>query len=244
MIVEPRGSSPSPIYGIVGSGRLARHVYRYLSLLDLEVRQWTRNDETDIGVALQDAPVVLLLISDGALPAFAEQHADFLSGRVAVHCSGSVTIPGIDGMHPLSTFGPELYDRDTYERIPFVCEAEGRSFHTAFPTLPNPHFTIPRAAKARYHAGAVLAGNASTALWLKFFEMLDEMGIPREAAHAYLEQTCRNLATVAPDAVLTGPIARRDAGTVRANLDALSGDPFAEVYRAFVRALAPDLTEE
>ena len=102
----------------------------------------------------------------------------------------------------------------------------------------------PRAAKARYHAGAVLAGNASTALWLKFFEMLDEMGIPREAAHAYLEQTCRNLATVAPDAVLTGPIARRDAGTVRANLDALSGDPFAEVYLAFVRALAPDLTEE
>jgi predicted short-subunit dehydrogenase-like oxidoreductase (DUF2520 family) len=216
----------------------------YLSLANLDVRRWTRRDGTDIDGALADARVVLLLISDGALPLFAEQHQEFLSGRVVVHCSGGMTVPGVTGMHPLCTFGPELYDRETYERIPFICDADGARFDAVFPTLPNSNYPIPQAVKARYHAGAVLAGNASTALWLKFFAMLEELDIPREAAQTYLEQTCRNLVTVAPEAVLTGPVARRDAATVRANLAALSGDPFADVYRAFVDALAPGLAEE
>ena len=37
---------------------------------------------------------------------------------------------------------------------------------------------------------------------------------------------------------LTGPLARGDAATIAANLTALEGDPFHEVYSAFARAYA------
>lgn len=35
---------------------------------------------------------------------------------------------------------------------------------------------------------------------------------------------------------LTGPLVRRDAETIAANLTALEGDPFHDIYAAFVRA--------
>jgi predicted short-subunit dehydrogenase-like oxidoreductase (DUF2520 family) len=233
-----------PVYGIVGDGRMARHAAHYLTLLGLPVRQWSRRSGTPLADALADATVMLVLITDAAIPGFVERHASFRAARTTVHFSGSLSLPGIAGMHPLSTFGPDLYDSRTYAAIPFICEAEGPSFPAVFPSLPNPHFTIPCASKPLYHAGAVLAGNISAALWLKFFAILERLDIPREAAYAYLERTCRNLVELAPEEMLTGPVARKDGDTVRDNLRALGGDPYEAVYRAFVAAVAPDLTRE
>ncbi len=223
---------------------MARHMSHYLSLLDLDVRRWARHANQELSTGLADASVVLVLITDGAIAGFAERHGSFLSDRMAVHFSGNVAVAGVAGMHPLCTFGPDLYDLATYTSVPFICEAEGPPFATAFPTLPNRSFVIPGDRKPLYHAAAVLAGNVSTALWLKFFQVLEELDIPRDAAHAYLERTCRNLIEVAPQDVLTGPVVRRDAQTIRENLRALSDDPYAAVYRAFVEALAPELARE
>ena len=155
---------------------MARHMSHYLSLVDLDVRRWSRRDGQDLHTALADADVVLILIRDGAIAEFTERHGSFLSDRTAVHFSGNDTVPGVAGVHPLCTFGPDLYDFDTYTSVPFICEAEGPPFAEVFPTLPNRSFVIPGDRKQLYHAAAVLAGNFSTALWLKLFQTLATIG--------------------------------------------------------------------
>ncbi|MES2963296.1 MAG: DUF2520 domain-containing protein [Bdellovibrionota bacterium] len=53
----------------------------------------------------------------------------------------------------------------------------------------------------------------------------------------YLERISKNLTDAKPnESVLTGPLARGDRSTIESNIDSLEGDPFADVYRAFVGA--------
>ncbi len=58
----------------------------------------------------------------------------------------------------------------------------------------------------------------------------------------FLRQVAANLEKT-PDTASTGPITRGDADTIRANLAALSGDPYHDIYAAFVKAIAPELLE-
>ena len=81
-----------------------------------------------------------------------------------------------------------------------------------------------------------MAGNFSTLLWLKLFDELERRyGMPASAAHPYLARVTANVIAEGRGA-LTGPLVRGDQGAIRANLDALEGDPFHVVYAAFVRA--------
>jgi predicted short-subunit dehydrogenase-like oxidoreductase (DUF2520 family) len=83
-----------------------------------------------------------------------------------------------------------------------------------------------------------MAGNFTTLLWRKLFDLLEQrLGIPADAAHPFLAQTAQNLMADSRRA-LTGPLARGDAATIAANLAALEGDPFAEIYSAFARGYA------
>ncbi|HUE89413.1 MAG TPA: DUF2520 domain-containing protein [Vicinamibacterales bacterium] len=71
---------------------------------------------------------------------------------------------------------------------------------------------------------------------MKLFEELqDRFRIPASAAHPYLMQMTANIVGNVRTA-LTGPLVRRDAETIAANLTALEGDPFHDIYAAFVRA--------
>ena len=80
----------------------------------------------------------------------------------------------------------------------------------------------------------MLAGNFTTLLWRKlFFELDCELGIAAQHALPYLESVTRGLAG---KSALSGPLSRGDHATVQRNLEALKGDPFEEVYRAFVSA--------
>jgi predicted short-subunit dehydrogenase-like oxidoreductase (DUF2520 family) len=222
-------------YGVVGRGRVATHITRYLQLESRPVRQWHRGQPSAPESALGGSEVVLLAISDDAMEPFLAAHPD-LSGATCLHFSGSRAVAGAHGFHPLMTFGPEPYDRDTYRAIPFVTERGGPAFSSVFPMLPNPAWAIDPAQKALYHALCVLAGNFPTLLWNKAFEMFEaRLGLPRTMLAPYLEQTLANTLASGGEA-LTGPLARGDRGTVERNLRALDGDAYADVYRAFARA--------
>jgi predicted short-subunit dehydrogenase-like oxidoreductase (DUF2520 family) len=68
------------------------------------------------------------------------------------------------------------------------------------------------------------------------FETLqNEFQIPAAAAYPYLQQQAENLIRDYKTA-LTGPLARGDRQTMEKNLAALGGDPFQEIYKAFVKA--------
>jgi 2-dehydropantoate 2-reductase len=222
--------------GIVGDGRVARHFLHYLNLLGLPSRTWSRRTSSvPPADALAPCGSVLLLIRDGEIDRFVERWPALHEHRL-VHFSGSLVTTAAEGVHPLMTFGYDLYDLAAYRSIPFICDSGGTPLHELLPGLPNPSFTIPAADRPYYHALCVMAGNFSALLWLKLFdELQDRFGIPADAAQPYLARTAANLMTD-PRRALTGPLARGDAGTIAANLRALEGDPFHAIYSAFARA--------
>jgi 2-dehydropantoate 2-reductase len=223
--------TPAP-YGIVGDGRVARHFAHYLGLLGLPCRQWSRRTPT---ADLDGCAVILLLVSDPAIEELAARYP----GQTCVHFSGSFLSERVHGMHPLMSFGRELYALEDYQRIPFVAE-DAELFRRLFPALPNPVHAIRREDKARYHALCAMAGNFTGFLWAKLFQDFPAaLGIPAEAAIPYLEQVCRNIAATPtePDRFLTGPIVRGDRAAVQKHLAALQGDAYRPIYEAFARAL-------
>jgi len=219
----------------VGDGRVARHFCRYFHLLGRPFLAWSRRTSTvPPPEALASCPTVLLLIRDEAIEPFVGAWPA-LRDRRLVHCSGGLVTPVAEAAHPLMTFGPELYDLDTYRTIPFVLDSGGTPFPQLLPGLPNPFFTIPAAERPCYHALCVMAGNFSSLLWLKLFEeMQTRFAMPASAAHPYLLRTMQNLLADGRRA-LTGPFSRGDDRTIAANLQSLAGDPFQAVYLAFAR---------
>jgi len=225
-----------PEYGIVGDGRAARHVRHYLALLGIPVRSWSRRDPgappPDV---LRSCSPVLLLIRDEAIVSFVEAWPA-LRGTRLVHFSGSLVTDVAEAAHPLMTFGEDVYDLQVYREMPFVLDTGRTPFAELLPGLPNHSFTIPASDRAYYHALCVMAGNFSTLLWQKLFrEFETRLRIPASAAHPYARQIIANL-LADPSRSLTGPLSRGDAHTIAANLGALDGDPFQDVYAAFVRA--------
>jgi predicted short-subunit dehydrogenase-like oxidoreductase (DUF2520 family) len=221
-----------PTYGLIGRGRVATHMARYLEFEALPFVNWHREMLSPPEAALASADTILLAISDGAIRPFLADHPE-LRHRPVVHFSGSLVIDGAHGLHPLMTFGPDLYDLETYRSIPFIEEKSGASFRELFPRLDNPSWPLEPDDKALYHALCVLAGNFTTLLWAKAFEDFERrLGLPPEALLPFMAQTCRNTSTTGRMA-LTGPLARGDMETVKRDLQALEGDPYARVYRAF-----------
>jgi predicted short-subunit dehydrogenase-like oxidoreductase (DUF2520 family) len=221
-------------YLLVGNGRLSRHLQHYLDLEAIPWRRWERSGGVPLEAAVADARAVLVLIPDDAIVALIEPHAA-PTGPPWVHCAGSLVTTLAVGLHPLMTFGDELYDLSTYRRIPFVGERGRTSFGSIFPELVNPHFEIDVEARPLYHALCAMAGNFTTLLWLKARDEFEaRLGLPGSVLHPYLERVTANLE--GSDSPLTGPLARGDRGTIESHLAALEGDPYHQVYRAFVAA--------
>jgi predicted short-subunit dehydrogenase-like oxidoreductase (DUF2520 family) len=223
---------------LIGSGRLASHLERYFEQLGLRYVIWSRRLEAGRLCSRLDALVhsrthALLAISDRAIEPFVQSHPE-LGKTVRIHFSGRLASPLAIGAHPLFSFAGTFYERGLYERIPFVID-QGCPLASLIPGLPNPSFFIDPERRERYHALCVLAGNFTTLLWRKlFFELDAELGMPREQVLPYLESIARGLGgTGAP---LSGPLSRGDQTTLQCNLEALKGDPFEQVYSAFVSA--------
>jgi predicted short-subunit dehydrogenase-like oxidoreductase (DUF2520 family) len=100
-----------------------------------------------------------------------------------------------------------------------------------------------------YHAGAVMASNAVIAVLDAAVVLLAQAGIERDAALRAVGPLARtsleNAIRSGPQAALTGPIARGDAGTVAAHREALRDvdQTVAKLYEAAARQLLQLATE-
>jgi predicted short-subunit dehydrogenase-like oxidoreductase (DUF2520 family) len=229
-------------YLLVGNGRLSRHLQHYFDLEGIRWRLWARAVGQPLEGSLDGVRAVLVLIADDAVEGFLGCHAA-AGGPPWVHCSGSLASPLATGVHPLMTFGDELYDHAVYRSMAFVCDRGGRPFEELFPQLPNPHFTIDPASRPLYHALCAMAGNFTTLLWQHAFAAFEErLELPRTALYPYLDRVAANLERSASP--LTGPLARDDRRTIERHLAALAGDPFQAVYSSFVAAHRATAREE
>lgn len=222
-----------PVYLLIGSGRLARHFTHYFTQMGMECLAWSRQDaDADLKSSLDRCTHVLILIKDEAIEKFITAHPQLLT-RILIHCSGSLSLPGVYGAHPLMTFNERLYSLPVYQSIPFVVESAG-DLKTVFPLLPNAEYVVPPQQKALYHALCSAGGNLSVVLWQQVFkEFRDQLQLPPGILIPYLRQTFFNLADN-PDTALTGPLSRQDWRTVDRHLDALKESPLREIYQAFV----------
>lgn len=223
-------------YGIIGDGRMASHMIRYLCGENIPWIRWSRkHDSLPPQEKLAQVKRVLLLISDDAILPFYKDNP-WLKEKECVHFSGALHTDEIPGMHPLMTFTEELYSLETYREIPFICE-ERLSFQKFFPDLQNRTFHINARDKGLYHALCVLGGNFTVMLWQKVFKEFEErLNLPREVLTPYFRQIFTNTERDSQSA-LTGPVLRNDRTTIKKNIDALEDEAWKNIYRAFDRTL-------
>lgn len=234
-------------YGFVGDGRLSRHWRHYFTSLGIHWKLWSRRLAQAGGLgakqALADCDVILLAVADDAIePVLERLSAEGLADRQFVHFCGGRSFARVWGAHPLMSFGEAFYEPAFYREIPVFVEADAERpdpiahFRALFPALPNPCFPLRLEDKAYYHALCALAGGMTAVLWRDFFAAMDErFGAPREALASYPRRIVENVLASA-DGALTGPVARGDAGTIAAHLEALDGSTLATVYRALIAA--------
>ncbi len=218
---------------LIGSGRVARHLSHYLSLLNIHFETWDRaQDPHAISRKVSEASHVLLAISDSAIESFYGKHLAGLD-KIVVHFSGAHHFEDMIAAHPLMTFGPELYTLEQYQKIHFTLTGS-KDLASILPGLPNSYSVLAPEDKALYHAYCVLGGNFTTLLVNKMLQGLEPLQIPREAVGAYVQQTLINVLESSSTA-LTGPLARKDVATVEANLEALKNDPYVEIYKTLLK---------
>jgi predicted short-subunit dehydrogenase-like oxidoreductase (DUF2520 family) len=219
-------------YGIAGDGQASKHLQAYFRLLNIPYKLWRRSGRLAPEAALGGCSTIFVLISDGAIAPFIAAHP-FLKGRTLVHFSGSLNIEGAAAMHPFMPLAGGTLSLAEYRRIPFALDP-GTSLKELVPEFPNPVFKINKEDKARYHALCAIGANLPVLLWQKAMRDLNgKFGIPRAQVNSYFQASLDNFREN-PDRALSGPIARRDARTIKSDLKALGG-PYAAVYAAFVK---------
>lgn len=224
---------------IIGAGKLAKHLQHYFSALHKAPLTWDRaQDPHLLKTKISEASHILLAISDSALLGFYRTHLAGLD-KTVVHFSGALALEDMIAAHPLMSFGPELYPLETYQRIHFAITG-CQTLQEALPGLPNSFSVLSPEQKPLYHALCVMGGNFPVILWQKMFAEFLKLGIPAEAAAPYLQTVLANTLQN-PAAALTGPLARKEDGTVAKNIEALADDNFQNIYRAFVQVVAPEL---
>jgi predicted short-subunit dehydrogenase-like oxidoreductase (DUF2520 family) len=179
----------------------------------------------------------------------------FGPNTAVLHASGSLpaaalrlnapSAASVAGAHPLWSFGRGEQGAQACRQASWFLEGEeaavaaARSAVSAFGAQ---SFALSAAHRALYHAGAVLASNAITALLAVSTELLAQAGVPRDAAHTALVSLARgavnNAGEVGAAAALTGPVVRGDAAVIASHREALAlhGAQHLALYDALTRA--------
>jgi len=251
---------------VLGAGRAGRGLARALRLGGVDVsglhgrHAGDPEDRATVG-ALPDtiggAATVLVTVRDAQLDAALRElaRAPLRAEAVVLHASGSADPPALAGLrslgHAAGTFHP-LVPLSDPARAPALlrdawigldgddaARARGRALADA---LGAHTLDIPAGRKPLYHAAAVLVSNFPPVLLALGERAMADAGLPRDLARRALlplwTAAADNARAATFPASLTGPAVRGDVETVRANMEALAGDPTAqEVYRVMTDAI-------
>jgi predicted short-subunit dehydrogenase-like oxidoreductase (DUF2520 family) len=203
-----------------------------------------------------DAEVVLITTPDDRIAEVCEELARrgaFRPGQVVVHASGATALDalgaardagaGVLSLHPLQTFpnadaaiehlpGSAMAVTAREDAVAELGERLARDVGAR-------PFRLPDELKPLYHAAAVFASNYVVTVLGEAERLFAGAGLEDRAAWMPLTRaTIENVERVGPEAALTGPAVRGDAGTVRANVEAIERalPDAAELYARLARA--------
>lgn len=206
----------------------------------------------------------LLIIStpDDAIADVAKQLAALLEstpsnqpshrrGKVALHTSGALSSTvleplkkqgySVGSLHPLVSISDPRTGAEWLARAYFSLEGDAEAIRTGKQVVRDfggQTFEIDAAAKALYHAAALMASPNMTALFDVALEMLTRCGLSRQKAQRVLlplvESTVHNLSAQDPSRALTGTFKRGDLATVRKHIAAIESQNLSEALAAYV----------
>jgi predicted short-subunit dehydrogenase-like oxidoreductase (DUF2520 family) len=199
------------------------------------------------GAAGLEADVLVLAVPDDAIEAVAFSLAGRVSTRWVFHLSGALeagvlepfrkTGAAIGSLHPLAPFTGK--EGETWRGAFIAVEADGDAAaegERLARELGGRGHRIGASGKPLYHAAATLAAGGTAALLAIATKLWQNAGLPEAEARGALSLLSRRAAEAVgsmPFAeALTGPIARRDVGTLRAHTKALRENPEAAALYA------------
>ena len=185
---------------------------------------------------LPAADMLVLGVADDAIEEVAERLAPRAIGVLAaVHLSGSVSVGALSPLaavglttgvfHPLQSLPSAELGRRRLPGAWVGITAPDPGLHESLWGLARSigmvPFDVADDVKSLYHAGASAAANYVVGSLALAERLLAAAGVPWEAAGPMLEAVVHNVREVGPQAALTGPIARGDVATVRAQRQAV-----------------------
>ncbi|MFZ3231236.1 MAG: DUF2520 domain-containing protein [Pseudobdellovibrio sp.] len=220
---------------LIGSGRLAKHLLYWNSLLNNpnQILIWDRSQAPELLIQhLNQSKLVWLAISDSAIIPFFEKNLTACNQQV-IHFSGVLHDSRMISAHPLMSFPTELLAAPIYNEIYFALTGTA-TLNLALPGFLNSFFTLSAEEKPLYHALCVVAGNFPQLLWLEVEKKFTDLQVPKKAFHIYLHQILNNYLLL-KEKSLSGPIIRKDFLTLEKNQLALAGSKLKSIYQSFVR---------
>jgi predicted short-subunit dehydrogenase-like oxidoreductase (DUF2520 family) len=206
-----------------------------------------------IGEPIPPVDLVIIAVRDDAIETVAGQIAPIARNAVAgaVHLSGAVSIGALSSfadqdiavgsIHPLQTLPtPTLGARRLAGSWMAVTADEPlrATLHEFAATIACHSFDLEDGDRATYHAAAAAVANFPIAAFAIAQRLFESTGVPFESARPLVDAVVANAFEFGPLASLTGPIARGDAGTVAAQIDAVRGaaPDLASAFEAMVDA--------
>jgi predicted short-subunit dehydrogenase-like oxidoreductase (DUF2520 family) len=201
--------------------------------------------------ALRQAKICILAVPDGVVGALTLSLLPDLGTHVAlVHCAGALSLAAFGDLpkvlkhargsfHPLCAVSSPEDDLSGHTvALSATTPGLNRLLSRMAEDLELTPIQVPESERPAYHAGAVLSAGGLVALASAAVEALGVAGIPEDEALSALlplmKSAIRGLEKRGLSGGLTGPVARGDAGVVRAHLAALPPH-LAGLYRDLSR---------
>ena len=221
---------------IIGAGRVGRTVAARLA----GARMYGRGAPPD----LEGCARLLIATPDAAIADVCAGLAPRLDPACAViHFSGATSLHALDSasgptacVHPLQTVWPDR-GPDQLEGAFAAVTGNWETGSRLADELGMQPFALDDSAKPVYHAASAFASNYLVTLTAVAVGLLERAGLEREQALEALrplQERTLEVAGLPP----TGPIARGDADTVSAHLEAI-GPALQPLYRELGRATLP-----
>jgi predicted short-subunit dehydrogenase-like oxidoreductase (DUF2520 family) len=200
---------------------------------------------------LADCEILVVAVPDDAIAGAAEALAGRLTCRAAFHLSGALSASALEPLRPSAESLGSLHPLRVFTGAPeenwsgaFVAiEGDGAAVALAeklVDAVGGRAHPIAPASKPLYHAAATLAAGGTVALISLAARAWHEAGIPEAEARPALAALAERAAAAAVSRdfaeAFTGPVARRDRGTLSAHRYALAAFPdLLVLYRLFAR---------
>lgn len=178
--------------------------------------------------SVRTADVVVLAVPDDRIASMAGR-LEVRADRAVVHLSGALgpevlePHPRRGSLHPLAVLGQADAERAAKRLRSGLCFAVAGDpvVWALVDRLGGRALALEGSVRARYHAGAVAASNHLVGLVAEAASWQSAPGLDAADLAALGSMATADAAEVGPEAALTGPLARGDAGVVAAHLAGL-----------------------